>query len=467
MKPKRVSRRELFAATSAVAGLSAGRAHEMERDLSTQLAASPALAQDEDKRTAWYREAKFGMFIHWGPYSLASVEASWPIMRPSKEFAITEAEYRALPQRFNPAHFDPDSWVSLARSAGQRYMVFTTKHHDGFCMFDSAYTDYKITNTPYKKDIVAELASACKRQNMPLGFYYSPPDMNHPAFRDTSQPASSNWNGEPTREVWPLYLHYMELQLRELLTRYGDVRIIWFDGLNNQRKYDGHHMLRVILEMQSQTLINNRIGIPGDYETPEQFLPASIPVKGHTLDYNHHETGSNPAFVPPAQDFRLWETCMTINHTWAYNTNDREFKSSRDLIRTLVEVASRGGNFLLNVGPEPDGTIQPEFTERLEAIGRWMKANGESIYGTTYGPIQNAGSVRTTAKGRNVFVHVFDWPGSTLELTANSLPRFRSAHLLASGAAVDFRQTSSRLTLHLPSQAPDPDVTVIKLIAKS
>ncbi len=461
-----MTRRQLLAATSATPLLAVPTCfaslpyNAPQEPAATQPAFIPG---DEEKRTAWYREAKFGMFIHWGPYSVASVEASWPIMRPSKEFPITEQKYRSLPQEFNPSHFDPYALVALAKSAGQRYMVFTTKHHDGFCMFDSAYTNYKITNTPYRKDIVAQLAAACQRQNMPLGFYYSPPDMNHPAFRDTSQPASSNWNGEPTREVWPLYLHYMELQLRELLTRYDQVRIIWFDGLYNQRKFDGYRMLRAILEMQAQTLINNRIGIPGDYETPEQFLPAAIPVKGHTLDFDHHDAGAKPDYVPPPQDFRLWETCMTINDTWAYNKNDRQFKSSKDLIRTLVEVASRGGNFLLNVGPRPDGTIQPEFAERLQAIGKWMERNSDSIYGTMYGPIQGNRAVRTTAKGSDVFVHLFDWPGTTLELTASALPNFRSATFVHSGERLDFHQENGHLTLHLPVQAPDPDVTVIRL----
>jgi alpha-L-fucosidase len=466
MNPENVTRRQLLATASAspllaVPAPSVAREHASASQNDDRGLATPL--DDEEKRTEWYRQAKFGMFIHWGPYSLASVEASWPIMRPSPEFPITEQEYRALPQRFNPAHFDPDVWVELAKSAGQRYIVFTTKHHDGFCMFDSSYTNYKSTNTPYRKDIVAQLAQACKRQGMPLGFYYSPPDMNHPAFRDTSKPASSNWNGEPTREVWPTYLHYMELQLRELLTEYGPVIIIWFDGLNNQRKFDGHHMHRAILDLQSQTLINNRIGIPGDYETPEQFLPSAIPVKGHLLDYAHHESGSKPEEVPSPQDFRLWETCMTINNTWAYNKNDRDFKSTRQLIRTLVEVASRGGNFLLNVGPGPDGTIQPEFSDRLRGIGKWMDRNSESIYGTTYGPIQGVSVVRTTAKGSDIFIHIFEWPGTTLELTAKSLPRFRSAAFLASGERIDFHQETGRVTLTLPPQAPDTDVTVIQL----
>jgi len=428
------------------------------------LAASPLLrSATQADSTEWYREAKFGMFIHWGPYSLASVEASWPIMRPSKEFPITEEKYRSLPQQFNPTAFDANAWVALAKSAHQRYMVFTTKHHDGFCMFDSAYTDYKITNTPYKKDIVAQLAEVCHREKMPIGFYYSPPDMHHPAFRDTSQLASKNWNGEPERAVWPTYLDYMELQLRELLTRYGDVALIWFDGLYNQRKFDGERMHRAILELQPQTLINNRIGIPGDFETPEQFLPASIPVKGNTLDFGHKETGTKPDYVPDADEFRLWETCMTINGTWAYNKNDRNFKSAQHLIRTLVEVASRGGNFLLNVGPQPDGTIQPEFAERLQAIGKWMDRNSQSIYGTTYGPIQGVSSVRTTAKGRDIFVHIFDWPGTKLELVHAGLPKFLSASLLASGQPLEFRQEEQRLVITLPAQAPDADVTVVAM----
>src|ERR1700756_1788467 len=225
-----------------------------------------------DEHTAHFRAAKFGMFIHWGPYSLASVEASWPIMRPTPG-GITEAEYRALPARFNPTSFDPNAWIDLARSAGQQYMVFTTKHHDGFCMFDSSYTDYKITNTPYGKDIVKQLAAACDTRDMRLGFYYSPPDMHHPDFRDTSKPASTNWYGEPERPEWPSYLQYMQLQLAELLTRYGPAALIWFDGLGHQEKYDGQRFVKLIHSLQPATLVNDRIGVPGDYVTPEQFIP--------------------------------------------------------------------------------------------------------------------------------------------------------------------------------------------------
>lgn len=413
-----------------------------------------------DERTAWYRAAKFGMFIHWGPYSLASVEASWPIMVP-KPGGITEAEYRELPKRFNPTKFDPFALVDLARSAGQQYMVFTTKHHDGFCMFDTSYTDYKITNTPYGKDIVAQVSAACKERGMPLGFYYSPPDMHHPAFRDTSKLAAENWNGEPTRPEWPLYLDYMQLQLTELLTKYGPAALIWFDGLHHQEKYNGLRFIELIRHLQPATLVNDRIGVPGDYQTPEQFIPSGIPTKG--VRFNAVDTSIQQqlkSIVPKPQDFELWETCMTINNTWAYNIHDREFKSAQFLIRSLVEVASRGGNFLLNVGPQPDGVIQPEFQDRLLAVGEWLSVNGESIYETTYGPVQGMASVRTTAKDKKVFFHLFDWPNPALDVDGLQA-KVISAHLLTTGQALKFRQTEATLQINLPAHAPDPNVSTI------
>jgi alpha-L-fucosidase len=415
------------------------------------------------ERTAWYRNAKFGMFIHWGPYSLASVEASWPIMVP-KPGGITQTEYTKLWKRFNPAKFDAHALVDLARSAGQQYMVFTTKHHDGFCMFDSAYTDYKITNTPYGKDIVRQLADAALDAGMPLGFYYSPPDMHHPAFRDTSKLASANWRGEPMRPEWPLYLDYMQLQLSELLTRYGPVALIWFDGLSDQEKYDGPRFVDLIHRLQPCTLFNDRLGVPGDYQTPEQFIPSGIPTKG--IRFNAVDTSVQQKLssaLPKEEDFQLWETCMTINNTWAYNANDHEFKSAQFLIRSLVEVASRGGNFLLNVGPQPDGQIQPEFQERLRAIGEWLSVNGDSIYGTTYGPIQGLAGIRTTGKANRIFIHVFDWPNSALEV-GDVKVKVLSARLLATGQRLNVAQTEDKLKIELPQHAPDPNVTTIGLV---
>jgi alpha-L-fucosidase len=416
----------------------------------------------QDERTAWFRAAKFGMFIHWGPYSLASVEASWPIMRP-EHWGISEADYRALAKRFNPAHYDPDAFIDLARMAGQQYIVFTTKHHDGFCMFDSSYTDYKITNAPYGKDIVKQLSDACARRSMPLGFYYSPPDLHHPGFRDTTKLARDNWNGEPERPEWPTYLAYMQLQLTELLTRYGDVRVIWFDGLFHQEKYDGQRFFDLIHKLQPGTLINDRLGLTGDYVTPEQFIPKAIPTRD--VQMRGADASIQKEFrtgVPAPDDFQLWETCMTINNTWAYNAHDHAYKSAQDLIRGLVEVCSRGGNFLLNIGPGPDGVVQPEFQQRLRAVGDWITVNGEAIYDTTYGPIQGVPGYRTTAKGAEVFLHIFDWPAGPLQVSGVSA-KVLSARLLANNQPLTFQQTSSALTIQLPPQAPDPQVSVLAL----
>lgn len=423
---------------------------------------NPELHRELQKSRAWYNEAKFGMFIHWGPCSLASVEISWPIMRPEPKWNISQDEYVNLYKRFDPVKFDPEAWIELAKAAGQRYMVFTTKHHDGFCMFDSIFTDYKITNTPYKKDVVWMLADACHRNSMPVGFYYSPPDMHHPAFRDTSKPASENWNGEPARAEWPLYLQYMELQVRELLCRYGPAVIVWFDGLDHQEKYDGYRFMRAIREISPATLVNNRIGVPGDFETPEQWVPKRIPVRGVRITGVSPEEGEAlPSKLPRSEEFKLWETCMTINDTWAYNQNDRAFKSTKQLIQTLADVASKGGNFLLNVGPTPEGTIQREFQERLRGIGDWLKVNGDSIYGTTFGPLQDLPYGRTTAKGKTVFLHIFDWPKGSL--TLKGIGPVSKVTLLAGGRTLKFSHQEGGITIELPGQPPDTNDSVLAI----
>ena len=421
----------------------------------------------EAERTAWYRQAKFGMFIHWGPYSLASVEASWPIMVPNAKWNITEAEYTSLWKKFNPTKFDPKAWVELAKDAGQRYMVFTTKHHDGFCMFDSKLTDYKITNTPYGKDVTAMLAKAAHDEGMPIGFYYSPPDMHHPGFRDTSKPVKDTWHGDPQRPEWASYLDYMQGQLQELLTDYGPVVLIWFDGLDHQEKYDGARFIQLIHTLQPAALVNNRIGVDGDYLTPEQFIPDHIPTKGSSdrlAGIEKPKEASQPGALPPSpEDFQLWETCMTINDTWAYNKNDKHFKSAKMLIQTLANVASKGGNFLLNVGPTPEGTIQPEFAERLRTMGKWLKVNGDSIYGTTYGPLQTLPFGKTTAKGNAVYLHVFDWPkGTELEIPALK-GGVSQVTLLATGEKLHYEQSGDRVTITVPRKAPDPYDSVLQI----
>jgi alpha-L-fucosidase len=385
-------------------------------------------------------------------------------MRPSN-WGISEADYRALPSKFNPVEFNASSWVRLAKAAGQRYIVFTSKHHDGFCMFDTQYTDYKITKTPYGKDVLTQLSDAAKAEGMPLGFYYSPPDLNHPGFRDTSKPSATNWAGEPQRPEWPLYLDYMELQLRELLTRYGDVFAIWFDGLGKQEKYAGGRFHDLIRSIQPMALINNRIGLTGDFVTPEQRLPNGIPRKGSVVG-NTDPNDKGVAKAPPTPDeFQPWETCMTINGTWGYNKNDTRYKSTTELIRALIDAASKGGNFLLNVGPTPAGTIQPEFEERLRGIGKWLAVNGESIYGSTYGPVQTIPFGRMTAKGKALYLHVFDMPKDDIVVEGLGA-RIASVKTLDGGRPVKFVQTGNRLVIPVAGLAADPHATVLALVTR-
>lgn len=407
---------------------------------------------------------KFGMFIHWGPYSVASVEASWPIMRPRPKWQISEAQYVHLYQKFDPTQFRPQAWVQLARQAGMRYMVFTTKHHDGFCMWNTALTDYNIMHTPYGKDVVGQLTTAAHAAKMPIGLYYSPPDMHNPDFRDTSKPVKDTWHGDPASPNWPKYLNYMQGQLHELLTNYGPVELVWFDGLDHQGKYDGQRFADEIHQLQPACLMNNRLGVPGDYETPEQFIPAGVPTRAaHIQGINREQHAGVSKTAPPPSQFQPWETCMTINDTWAYNKNDHHYKSVQTLVRDLVDVASKGGNFLLDVGPTPEGRIQPEFVSRLCGIGRWLHVNGDSIYGTTYGPLQNLGFGRTTAKGNAVYVHVFDWPRDG-RLVLNGLPgAVASVRLLANHHALAYRQQGDALAIRVPAAAPDRIDTVIEV----
>jgi alpha-L-fucosidase len=451
----------LFVCAASLAGLGAAAAAQPAAAAST--ASTDKYAAERNRR---FNDYKFGMFIHWGPYSQASVEASWPIMRP-RPGGISEADYVALAKTFNPVEFDPKSWVQLAKDAGQRYMVFTSKHHDGFCMFDSAYTDYKITNTPYKKDIAAMLAQAAHEGGLPFGFYYSPPDMHHTGYRDTSKlAADGGWQGEPARPEWPIYIDYMEMQVRELLTRYGDIFVIWFDGLSNQRKYDGLRIHKMIHDIQPMALINNRIGLTGDFVTPEQRLPKGIPRKSSLVGNTDPNDKGVTTDLPTADDFQPWETCMTINGTWAYNKNDLRYKSTTQLIRALVDAASKGGNFLLNVGPTPQGTIQPEFAERLRGIGAWLKVNGDAIYGTTFGPVQNLTYGRMTAKGKTVYVHVFDWPsGGTLEVPGLKA-KVTKAIALNGNKPLKFRQQANSVSLELAGLTPDANATVLALETK-
>ncbi len=444
--------------------------------LALLIASALASAQEAPGNTRettmqWFQQARFGMFVHWTIASVAGLEGSWPMMLPGampKLGNVTDAEYRAFATRFNPDKFDPSTWIRLARDAGQRYMVFTTKHHDGYCMFDSRYTRFKVTNSPYGKDVLAQLSETCAKAGMPLGFYYSPPDLDHSGYRDTTKPAKDNYLGQPERPEWPLYLDYMELQLEELLTRYGKVPVVWFDGFK-ETPYSPYRYEQLVHRSQPGALINNRLGSRGDFDISENVFPRRIPTQSRPIVQG---TPSRivktdiSAEVPPLKEFRPWEMCIPMNETWTYNPKDKNFKSATELIRILVEVASRGGNFLLDVGPKADGTIQVEVEERLRAMGQWLKRNGEAIYGTTYGPVQAQAAVRTTAKGNHIYVHVFEWPPDG-RLTVRGLPpEVRSARLLSTGTALHFRSASESITFETPKQAPDSLLPVIDVVLR-
>lgn len=470
----------------------------------TGMAEDPTHVRDSAQRLAWYREARFGLFIHWGAYAAAGVEASWPIMAPALSEAmfgttsrISEAAYTALPVRFNPVDFNAAAWVRLAQEAGMRYIVITAKHHDGFCMFDAPGTEYKITRTPFGRDICRELAQACATAGMPLGFYYSPPDMHHPGYRDTRKPATRNWLGEPRRAAWSDYLDYMESHIRTLLTDYGEVKILWFDGLVNHAKYDPPRFHRLIHDLSPDTLINDRLGDDYDFITPEQFIPkAGIPVhtgkppSGNGVDserffravtflfkipgvrgvlrkqlqkYAEGELELTPVLqepYPPPERFQPWETCMTMGQSWAYNPDETVWKAPGTLVRNLVAVVSRGGNYLLNVGPTTRGVFPPEAVERLQYVGRWMATNREAIYGSDYTPLQGLPWGEATRKGNKVYLHISQWPVDQ-RLAIEAFPDTARNVALMTGESLPFTQSAQRLTITLPPRAPDPDISVL------
>ncbi len=347
------------------------------------------------QRMAWWQEARFGMFIHWGLYAVHG--GAWE----GKQYGgysewlmsagIPPDEYRPLAKRFHPIEFDADQWVSLARDAGMKYIVITSKHHEGFAMWDSGVTDYDIVDaTPYGRDVLGELAEACGRQGIRLGFYYSVLDWDHPDYL----PRHRN-DARPVGDAdFNRYLDFMKAQLTELLTHYGPVAVLWFDGgwEHDPDEYRSEEMVRHVYTLQPATMINDRIALPMDFATPEQRVPE--------------------------EDLPLcpWETCMTMNGSWGFNRGDTNWKSAEQLVRTLIDIASKGGNFLLNVGPTAEGTIPEASAERLREIGEWMEVNGEAIYGTERTPLDSLGWGRSTLKrlpgGDHIlYLHVFERGG--------------------------------------------------------
>jgi alpha-L-fucosidase len=363
-----------------------------------------------DSRLDWFRHDRFGLFIHWGLYSVLAGE--WegrPALGTGEwimdHYDIAPDIYEKTAARFNPVKFDAKTWAALAKEAGMKYVVITTKHHEGFSLFDSAHTEYDVVDaTPFKRDIMRELADAVRAEGLRIGWYHSIMDWHHPdanpfPFADPAMAAR--------QPEWASYTPVLRDQVRELLTNYGPIAVMWFDGewVDQWTDAQGWEMYRMCRELQPGTLVNNRVGKgrdgmagltkeagvhPGDFGTPEQEVPS---------------TGL------PGLD---WESCMTMNDTWGYNTKDANWKSTTTLIRTLIETASKGGNFLLNVGPTGEGVIPPESVERLREIGAWLRVNGPSIYGTHAGPFKRLPWGRCTSKAEHgehvLYAHVIDPP---------------------------------------------------------
>lgn len=405
-----------------------------------------AAADPPDPRLDWWREARFGMFIHWGLYAIPA--GVWGDRTDYGEWIRNHAQipldaYDHLRADFAAPNFDADAWARLARRAGMRYLVITTKHHDGFCLFDSRETDFDVMNTPLRRDVMREVADACRREGIRIGWYHSIMDWHHPDYLPRR-----DWEHDrpATGADFDRYLAYLKAQVRELLTNYGPIDVLWFDGewegtWNNERGRDLYDFAR---SLQPDIVINNRVGRDlGDYRTPEQQ-------------------------IPPAALAGDWETCLTMNDHWGFNRADTDFKSAAELVRTLAEVAAKGGNLLLNVGPDANGVVPAASVARLEAMGDWLATNGASIYGTTAGPLTPQpwgwSTLRTGDDGATrLYLHVFTWPADGALVVANLLDSPRRAALLAGGAPLATSRRGDDLVIQLPAAPPDSLLSVVAL----
>jgi alpha-L-fucosidase len=426
-----------------------------------------------EKRMQWWREARFGMFIHWGVYSQwggvyhghqqARGGAEW-IMNRMK---IPVAEYQERAKSFNPTKYDPDYWVRLAKEAGMKYIIITAKHHDGFALFNSKASKWDITDaTAYGKDLLRPLAAACKKYGMKLGFYYSQAqDWNNPggsAARKEMREGWPNpdsakidaytkehkghWDPAQERKTFDQYIKDVSVpQVKEILTNYGEVAVLWWDTPTNMTD-DAALKLQALLKLQPNIITNDRLkrpNFPGDTKTPEQKIPTQAELDG-----------------------KDWETCMTMNSSWGYKSWDDKWKSTETLIRNLIDIASKGGNYLLNIGPKDDGTIPQESINRLEQIGAWMKINGESIHGSKASPVLQPAWGRVTRKefkgNTTLYFHVFDWPKDG-KLTVDNLPNALLSAKILGGGDVKVKSDNGGIVIKLPDTAPNAIATVIKV----
>ncbi|WP_079688381.1 alpha-L-fucosidase [Ohtaekwangia koreensis] len=407
---------------------------------------------ENKKNREWFQDAKFGLFIHWGVYSVLG-DGEWVM----NEQQIPIKTYEKIPAFFNPTEFDAKAWVQTAKAAGMKYITITSKHHDGFAMWDSKVSDYNIVKkTPYGKDVLKMLAEECRKEGIKLFFYHSHLDWHHPDYFPRGKTGGS-WTGRPESGEWFKYLDYMDAQLTELLTNYGDVAGIWFDGLWDKKDADWRlsKTYSLIHKLQPAALVGNNHHVAPydgeDFQMFEKDLPG------------HNTTGFSPE--QKIGDLPK-ETCETINYSWGFNLKDQGHKSKKELIQYLIKAAGYGANFLLNVGPMPNGKIQTEHVEKLKLMGEWLAANGETIYGTRGGPLSARDWGVTTQKGNKVYIHILDWQDESLIIPSWG-KKIKSAKLFKDKSAVKFTENAEfGIILKIPKAKLDEIDTIVELELK-
>ena len=400
------------------------------------------------KSREWFEQARFGMFIHWGIYSLLG-DGEWVM----QEHHLTGPQYEQLAAQFYPTKFNAAEWVALAKQAGMRYIVVTSRHHDGFSMFATKQNKYNVVDaTPYGKDVIRQLADECHRQGIKLFVYYSQLDWHHPDYYPLG--GTGHWEGRPTSGRWPRYLDFMNAQLTELFSNYGELGGVWFDGMWDKPDADWQidRTYTMIHQLQPGALIvsnHHKLPFPGeDYQTFEKDLPGD----------NTTGWGGAPIGQLPLET----NDTMYRGGSWGFNLRDTDPKSLHDLVQYMVRAAGNNANFLLNVGPQPNGEIQSAFANRLREMGAWLKIYGESIYGTYGGPVKPGGWGVTTQHGNTIYVHVLDPSLNVLALPGIAKP-VRDAHLMNGGAKVSLGVSGGSVVLQLPKRAPGEIDQVIVL----
>ncbi|MES2393311.1 MAG: alpha-L-fucosidase [Acidobacteriota bacterium] len=430
MKDMELNRRQmLLGAAASVTGLAlTGRAATAE-PTGQAVQSSEAATPDQIRRMAWWHAAKFGMFIHFGVYSTIQ-RHEWVM----EDEGIPIPEYQTHAKTFHPVDHAPTAWAKLAKAAGMKYMVLTTKHHEGFCNFDSKLTDYCATKQGPGRDTVKQYVEAARAEGLHVGFYYSLMDWHHP---DGAKCATD----EAARRRFVDYTHGL---IREILTNYGKIDVLWYDVSwpLDAAGWESERMNKMVFELQPDIIVNNRNRLSGDFSTPEQKIVA--------------ETGG-----------RAWESCMTLNDSWGYQRADDNWKSSKTIIRNLISCARDGGNYLLNIGPKPDGTIPEPSIKVLTEVGEWMKTSGHTIYETDLCQVKRSNYASFTRIGNTLFMHVHFWPGEYVAVSGLKT-KVKSAKLVKTGAPLKFIQDEFRVrVVDLPMQAPDSPIVTIALECES